>query len=241
MSILSKIQSVAIPLTIFGGLQFVILTFLAMLFYPGGTVGNPLAEHYIFFENFFSDLGRTQDFENNSNLISRILFTISLSLQGVLIILFFYTIPTLFPKDKKTKRWTFLIALLGMIAGIGFIGIAHTPWDLDRPIHVFFVNLGFRLLLLSTLLTLVRIYKTDYFPNIYGHVLSFVCIILLGYVLLLIFGPAPESSREGLILQVTCQKIVVYLLIIGITILAYGSMKVQSFLLNESPDYKEIK
>lgn len=241
MSILSKVQRIAIPLTVFGGLQFIVLTFLAMLFYPGGTVGNPSAEQYIFFENFFSDLGRTQDFENNSNLISRVLFTISLSFQGIATILFFYTIPTLFPKDKKTKRWTLLIAILGVIAGIGFVGIAHTPWDIDRPIHVFFVNLGFRLLLISASLMLIRIYKTDYFPNIYGHVLSFVCFVLFGYVLLLIFGPAPELSREGLMLQVTCQKIVVYLLITGITILAYGAMKVQSLLEDESLDYKEIK
>lgn len=241
MSILSKLKNIAIPLTIFGGIQFIILTFFAMYFYPGGTVGNPGAEQYIFFENFFSDLGRTQDFEGNSNLVSRILFTASLSFQGLIIMLFFYAIPSLFPKDKKTRIWTWLIAILGMIAGIGFIGIAHTPWDLDRPIHVFFVNLGFRLLLISALLVLIRIYKTDYFPNIYGHVLSFVCLVLFGYVLLLIFGPAPELSKEGLMIQVTCQKIVVYLLIIGITILAYGSMKVQAYLQSNSADYKEIK
>lgn len=237
-SISNKLKEIALPLTVLGGLQFLAMTLLAMYFYPGGTIGNPEASQYIFTENFFSDLGRTQDFEGNSNSISRGLFTTSLMFQGVVVILFFYALPALFPKDSKTKKWMLLMSFLGMLSGAGFIGVAHTPWDLGLPIHVFFVNMAFRALLLATILMLVRIYKTSYFPNIYGHVLSLVCLVLFAYVLLLVFGPAPEASRQGLIIQATSQKVVVYLLIFGITFLAYGARNVKPEIFSHSLDNK---
>lgn len=240
-SILHKLKEAALPLTVLGGIQFLVMTLLAMYFYPGGTIGEPEAAHYIFTENFFSDLGRTQDFEGNPNEISRWLFTISLTIQGLIVILFFYAIPTLFPKDSRTKKWMLLISFLGVLSSIGFIGVAHTPWDLGRPIHVFFVNMAFRSLLLAVLLMVFRIYKTSYFPNIYGHVLSFICVVLFGYVLLLVFGPAPEVSQQGLIIQATSQKVVVYLLILGITFLAYGARAVKYKMLSHSLDNKYIK
>jgi hypothetical protein len=237
-SILSKLKEIALPLAVLGGVQFFVMTLLAMYFYPGGTVGEPEATQYILIENFFSDLGRTQDFEGNPNLISRGLFTISLTLQGLIVILFFYAIPTLFPKEAKTKKWMILMTFLGMMSGIGFIGVAHTPWDLGMSIHVFFVNMAFRSLLLAVILMVIRVYKTPYFPNIYGHVLSFVCLALFGYVLLLVFGPAPEASQQGLIIQATSQKIVVYLLILGITFLAYGARRVKYKMISHSLDNK---
>ena len=40
-----------------GCIQFVVLTVIAMVFYPGGTHGDPTTKGYSFFRNFFSDLG----------------------------------------------------------------------------------------------------------------------------------------------------------------------------------------
>jgi len=232
MSILNttKLRKFTIPLTIFGGVQFLLLTFLAMYFYPGGTVDNPLIEHYLFRENFFSDLGRTIDFEGNSNLISMTLFAISLALQGIITFLLFYSIYDFFPENKGSKKWSLLMSFLGVLSGIGFVGVALTPWDLYYPTHVFFVNLAFRCLLLAVVIVVFKIFKTEHFSNTYGYLLSIICFILFGYVLLLIFGPDPKLSREGLILQATCQKIVVYSLIFGITIFAYGMIRYQQLI-----------
>ena len=43
------------------GICFLILTGIAMLFYPGGTMTDPHVHGYAFFSNFLSDLGRTCD------------------------------------------------------------------------------------------------------------------------------------------------------------------------------------
>ncbi|MDQ2713331.1 MAG: hypothetical protein M3Z08_00285, partial [Chloroflexota bacterium] len=39
-------------------LLFLLLTVIAMLLYPGGTMANHHSQGYTFFLNFFSDLGR---------------------------------------------------------------------------------------------------------------------------------------------------------------------------------------
>ncbi|MHA1933530.1 MAG: hypothetical protein ACW96X_13380, partial [Promethearchaeota archaeon] len=45
-------------LSMVGCFQFVILTAIAMLFYKGGTYIDHFSSGYIFWQNYFSDLGR---------------------------------------------------------------------------------------------------------------------------------------------------------------------------------------
>ena len=47
----------------FGIWQFFVLTIIAMLVYPGGTLHDATTDAYSFLNNFFSDLGRSRDFE----------------------------------------------------------------------------------------------------------------------------------------------------------------------------------
>src|SRR5215813_6331366 len=63
--------------------QFIVLSFGAMLFYPGGAMYQPNARHYLFFQNFFSDLGATLTRRHESNLVSLILFVAGLTAVGV--------------------------------------------------------------------------------------------------------------------------------------------------------------
>jgi hypothetical protein len=53
--------------------QFVVLTFVAMLFYPGGTMADPTASGYPFLNNLFGDLGWTQTRAGQPNTVSAIL------------------------------------------------------------------------------------------------------------------------------------------------------------------------
>jgi hypothetical protein len=59
---------------IYASVQFLILTALAMWVYPGGAVYEPEATHYLFFRNFFSDLGATRTPSGHANLSSHLLF-----------------------------------------------------------------------------------------------------------------------------------------------------------------------
>src|SRR5215470_17801489 len=76
-------KSLASRFLLYSSLQFVVLSFGAMLFYPGGAKYWPNARHYLFFQNFFSDLGATLTRRHESNLLSLVLFAVGLTAVGV--------------------------------------------------------------------------------------------------------------------------------------------------------------
>ena len=116
--------------TMVGCIQFVLLTLIAMLFYPGGTHDDPAAPGYSFFNNFFSDLGLTVSPSGETSTVSFFLFTLSLTLAGLAIILFFLTTsPALF-KNTPGRIPSLLGSIVGVLSGLFYIGIAFTPADL---------------------------------------------------------------------------------------------------------------
>ena len=72
-----------------GCVLFVVLTVLAMLFYPGGTVADPTAFTYSPFANVLSELGMTETHAGQPNTVSRVLFTTALTLTGAGLATFF--------------------------------------------------------------------------------------------------------------------------------------------------------
>ena len=83
-------------LNIIGCIQFIILTSIAMIFYKGGTYIDPSTSHYVFWNNYFSDLGRTVAHSGISNTFSFILFTVTLSIWGTFQIPFYIIFPNYF-------------------------------------------------------------------------------------------------------------------------------------------------
>ena len=72
--------------------MFVMLNILSIIMYSGGTYFNNANLGYSMEFNFLSDLGRTISFSNNNNLISSLLFNVSLILAGIVFVMFFYNI-----------------------------------------------------------------------------------------------------------------------------------------------------
>lgn len=137
----------------------------------------------------------------------------------------FVALPNLFGTDKRSHILSLLMTGFGLAAGIGFIGIGLTPWDLYEPQHNMCVNIGFRSLLLACSTAMINVYRTQTFPNLVGHFMVFVSLTLLSYIMLLTFGPSAGTKR-GLLIQVGGQKVVAYVLVAGITVLACGALKV---------------
>lgn len=211
---------------IFAGIQYVVLTIVAMLIYPGSTHRNNETVGYVFSENFLSDLGRTKVFDGTSNLIGAGMYFWVLLSVGASSILLFTILRYLFREKRWVKYLSYLMVAAGVFAGVGLVGIGCAPADLIRDIHIFFVYWSFVFLLASLLLLMICIYGTPRFPNKYAHLLLFSNLVLAVYVWLLFYGPNPYTTDEGLMIQVVGQKIIVYLLIISLTIQAYGAKKV---------------
>ena len=206
---------------------FVLATVIAMFTYGGGTSDNPQNAGYSFFTNFFSDLGRTVSYNGNANTISMVLFSSALTITGAGLAVFFLAFTQFFTHT----RWTRVLSIIGSIVGIGsalcFIGVAFTPADIARPLHGQFVLWAFGLFPIAVICYIPVILHRDEYPNIYAWSFIAFAVLLILYFVLLRMGPR-GTTPEGLLIQATGQKIIVYASIVSIFFQTLGAWHVNA-------------
>lgn len=210
-------------LLIAAGVQFLLLTGVAMWAYPGGYPSNHYAAHYSFTMNFFSDLGTTATFSGQSNLTSMILFVIALTCVGMALVAFSLNYRILTAPGAGVSGLGKASVVVATVSGLSFIGIACTPLDHAGYLHLRFVEAAFGFLLVYMVM-LVIMQMANGWPGGYIFVTVVYLFILLGYVVVFIVLPRFGSSlpREANVLG---QKVVVYSSIIALGIQAYGIRK----------------
>jgi hypothetical protein len=211
-------------LNIIGCVQFVIITSIAMVLYKGGTYINPSTPYYLFWHNYFSDLGRTIAHSGIPNTNSFILFTISLSIWGFFQIPYYIVIPKFFKDSKSLKKYYLTGSLFGIFAGLFYVGIAFTPSDTTDLFHDMFVFLGFGSVFLSLIFYSVTIIKDKNYKRSYGIVHAISAVILGVYFIFLGLTPNNQTSI-GLFIYVLGQKFMIYTLIICGIIQGLGAIK----------------
>jgi hypothetical protein len=219
----------AFVLALVGCLQFIVLTTVAMFYYPGGTHTNNDTVGYSFWSNFFSDLGRRAAFTGASNAVSHVLFVIALCFAAVVLALAFVAFPRLFTREKSARRLATLGSIVGIISVISYIGIAAQPYDLHQTTHKLFVYVGFTAFLVVVALFSAAIFRDKLYPNAYAFTYLGFAIILALYLVLLFAGPK-AATEWGNRIQATGQKIVVYAEIVCMFIQSYGGLRVQKWL-----------
>lgn len=146
-----------------GTLQYICLTIIAMVFYPGG---------YSFFELWLSDLGLTISIVNQEpNYVSRIIYIIACAVFCVGLSIFWLLIPKFFSETKQMKIICWLSSIFGILSGIFVFLIAITPYDIReiRDIHHFVARLylTFSMLSLITFSFAIFLNKSRNSKNIY--------------------------------------------------------------------------
>ncbi len=209
-----------------GCVQFLVLSTVAMFLYPGGTYSDEDTAGYAFHQNFFSDLGRTAAHNGDSNTVSMVLFIIALSLAGLSLIVFFLAVPPHFAENRTARRLSLIGSTVGVISGIGFIGIAAVPADVNRTLHTNFVYVAFTGFLLVVFCYSAAILKSRTYPRAYAYAYFAYAAILALYLVILFSGPEVETTG-GLTIQAVGQKIVVYTGIICVVIQSYGAYRVE--------------
>ncbi|MFX1411354.1 MAG: hypothetical protein ACFFA6_13470 [Promethearchaeota archaeon] len=210
-----------------GSLQFIILTFIAMFYYKGGTYIDPTTSGYLFWNNFFSDLGRTIAHSGLTNRISFMIFTITLLIWGFSHIPFYSVLSSNFKENKKQIKLSKIGSILGILTGISYIGIALTPSDTLNDAHNIFVLIAFSSIFFSIILYSITIYHSKLYSNFYFYVLVISAIILGIYYSFLFLVP-DNTTPIGLFIHVVGQKIAVYNLLITGFILGYGAWKLEN-------------
>jgi hypothetical protein len=204
-----EMQSYLLILCLIGFSTYGILHVLAMIFYPGGTSSNAEKTGYSFLENFFSDLGIVRTYSGEPNTSSSLLFTISLLLVGLVLIVFFLLFFAYFEEPSLGKNLSRAGTVAGVVSGISCIGIALTPWDRFLEAHMIFgYCLSFSFLAVALLYS-AAIFRNPMYPNVYAILFIAYFAILLLFVALIIFGRDIESIM-GIRLLATGQKICIY-------------------------------
>ncbi len=203
-----------------------ILTFIEMMFYSGGTMVNPNSPGYDFFSNFHSDLGRTVSYSGRPNTISYVIFTINNTIFWGSAILFFVAVNNFF-REKTKEKWIALVGtIIGVFTCIIFLIVIFLPWDLYYEPHVMLNRIGSLALILVVVLFAVATYLNEDYPNRYFLAYLIYTIIVVIYLVVMFTGPS-ITSAEGLRIQATWQKILLFAGIITILFQGYGAWKLE--------------
>jgi hypothetical protein len=194
--------------------QFVLLTAIAMFVYPGGAVYQRSANRYLFFRNFFSDLGATVTPSGRANLPSHLLFGFALASIGLALIVASSNWKVIVARKQGARGIGLASQALEIIAGLGFVGIAATPWNLVLDAHNGFVRAAFGFLLAYDI-CLLLIQLRNRWPSAFVAANAVYLLLLIAYVGILFFGPALDT-QSGLEFQVGAQKIIVYASVINL-------------------------
>jgi len=202
-------QRIAFLFTFFSSFFFFLLTTLAMVFYPGGTEEDPSKTHYLFFSNFFSDLGRTTVFDGATNFISRTLFIIALSFISLSLLALFFAIVPFFKANKTERALSALGTLGGTVSALGYFFLAIIPVDKKPIAHGTFTFIAFIATFFALLFYAIAILKAKYYPKSMAWIIIPTILISLGYLIIL-FNGGSEGMLANLTLQAISQKIIVY-------------------------------
>jgi len=185
-----------------GAILFIILTFIAMIFYP---------RPYNFFNDHFSMLGlmnanplffgRIPQGLPLANPISSILFMSALIITSIATVPFWIIIPSLFGANRNTKILSQVGSIVGLISSPLLNGIAF-PADIYLEIHSFSTMWFFLLFAVAIMIYTIAIFLNGNYPNLY----AFFGVIVVVVAILYVFVPfSPLNAMH--------QKLAVYLFI----------------------------
>jgi len=193
LELLKSWKRLSCIITMIGGFQFILLTFIAMIFYHGG---------YSFTEDYFSNLGTTVNVNTGApNGISRILFLIACVVVGASLIPFWAVLTVLFTKSKLTFYISLFGSVIGVASSIFLMGIGIFAEDTQYFLHSLLARMFFIFIMIAILTYSFAILLNSEYPNAY----SFVGIVfsISSIYFLYLFRFSVEIS-------VIMQKIIVY-------------------------------
>ena len=188
---------------------FFVMTLAAMLTYPGGTYVDAATRGFSFWNNFFSDLGRTETRLGAPQTLSYALFTAALPIAASGLMAFFIAFAGLVCHDRPARLLSGAGSLFGCLAGLLFVGIALVPANVDLALHDRLVQWAFRAFLVAVLCYIAALARQPGLPRHFARVFGGFVLLLAAYVLLITFGPSPRAPA-GQTIQATAQKIIVY-------------------------------
>ena len=187
-----------------------------MFLYSGGDLIDPGTTSYSFFRNYFSDLGRTNVFNGESNFFSLILYLpvlLYVSCTAIILDYLYYSdLAELYRDDRLKFRLCKCSGIFGIILSLSFIGVALTPADIIEVPHVLFSIIGFIMAIPAYLLLSLVFLQEQKNVRIVGVLLLSTATlpILFSFISVILY---PVETETDLLITATGQKIVVYIIL----------------------------
>ncbi|MHA3962000.1 MAG: hypothetical protein AM325_000555 [Candidatus Thorarchaeota archaeon SMTZ1-45] len=197
-------------LGILGGIIFVVVTFIAMLTYPGG---------YSFLENSFSALGQTV-INSIPSMLNYFLFVTACTGAAVCLVPFLFAMRTLFTETTGLKALSWLGTLLCLGAAPNLSALAIFAGNVFPDIHGNTTRLFFILIMLGILCYSIAILMKSEYENIYALIGLIVVVICVLHIVAM-FGIASDLFGTAL-----WQKVAVYGLVLWSVFQGYKLLKV---------------
>jgi len=197
-------------LGILGGIIFVVVTFIAMLTYPGG---------YSFLEYSFSALGLTE-INSIPSMLNYYLFVTACTGAAVCLVPFLFAMRTFFTDNTGQKVLSWLGTLLGLGAAPNLSALAIFAGNVFPDIHGNTTRLFFILIMLGILCYSIAILMKSEYENIYA-LIGFIVVVVCVLHIVGMFGVMTDLFATAL-----WQKIAVYLLVLWSVFQGYKLLKV---------------
>ncbi len=210
-------KEIAYLIEIIGCFFYVILLFVAMIFYPGGNPVDRNAQGYSFWNTSLSALGASTSWSGADNTVSMVIFTTATSIFGFSFILLFGALPSFFTETSKQRKLSVIGSIFGIISGICLTGIAFTPANLYGGAHMLFVYIGYTSILAMGIIYSIALYLNEKFSSTYTISIVIFTVVWYICVTIMMFGLFLGSA----------QKIGRYTTVGALIILGYGALKLE--------------
>ena len=199
---------------------FVLASIIAAYFYAGGNIHNPSQVGYSVTHNFLSDLGGFKSHSGKVNILSALLFNISM-IMFILVGVSFLFVPRLFKENKTNYFLSILGSIFFFLGTVFFAGVGFTPYDLYLDMHVFFAINAFRFLIPASVLYFTVLLRSS-MSNKYALAIIVLFLFTFFYVVYQIVSASPLESLEKMVEQATLQKIIALINVVSIFILSFA-------------------
>ena len=199
---------------------FVLASIIAAYFYAGGNIHNPSQVGYSVTHNFLSDLGGFKSHSGKVNILSALLFNISM-IMFILVGVSFLFVPRLFKENKTNYFLSILGSIFFFLGTVFFAGVGFTPYDLYLDMHVFFSINAFRFLIPASVLYFTVLLRSS-ISNKYALAIIVLFLFTFFYVVYQIVSASPLESLEKMVEQATLQKIIALINVVSIFILSFA-------------------
>ena len=199
---------------------FVLASIIAAYFYAGGNIHNPSQVGYSVTHNFLSDLGGFKSHSGKVNILSALLFNISM-IMFILVGVSFLFVLMLFKENKTNYFLSILGSIFFFLVTVFFAGVGFTPYDLYLDMHVFFAINAFRFLIPASVLYFTVLLRSS-ISNKYALAIIVLFLFTFFYVVYQIVSASPLESLEKMVEQATLQKIIALINVVSIFILSFA-------------------